>query len=90
MWTQLRRNLSLAGAGDISLSAGGVQGRWRSSGEGRNFWDELNGREDFFLKDPGIFKEESESASSLIVLSVLYIYQCLIRSQSQKYLPINV
>ena len=44
IWTLLGRNLSLAGAGDIALSAGGVQGRWRSSGEGRNFWDELNGR----------------------------------------------
>ena len=26
------------------MSAGGAQGRWRSSGEGKNFWDELNGR----------------------------------------------
>ena len=36
------------------------------------------------------FYEESESASSFIVLSVLYLCQCLIRSQSRKYLLIKI
>ena len=36
------------------------------------------------------FLEESESVLSWMVSSVLYFCQCLIRSQSRKYLPINV
>ena len=37
------------------MSAGGAQGRWRSSGEGKNFWDELNGRGEVFGERQGIF-----------------------------------
>ena len=36
------------------------------------------------------FLEERESVLSWMVSSVLYFCQCLIRSQSRKYLPINV
>ena len=57
--------------------------------EGKNFWDELNGRGGGFERCKE-FLEESESVLSWMVSSVLYFCQCLIRSQSRKYLPINV
>ena len=67
-------------------SAGGAQGRWRSSGEGRNFWAELNGRGGCFWEITGIVgrKWKCLKFDSFVVL---YFCQCLIRSQSRKYLP---